>query len=109
MERVARRTAALNAGAIAPVRSRVASLSIRLSAAIVTATMDEPRVLTVRIGRDPIEAVPSGPLGGEPRTLDVGLRALGEKQTGQRLRYRQQLYTFGRRDPVQPRGARPGR
>ena len=31
---------------------RDAALSIRLSAAIVTASVDEPRVLTVRIGRD---------------------------------------------------------
>jgi len=109
MERVARRTAALNAGAIAPERSRVASLSIRLSAAIVTATMDEPRVLTVRIGRDPIEAVPSGPLEAEHRTLDVGLRAWVERQTGQRLGYVEQLYTFGDRDRVETGEARPGR
>ena len=39
---------------------RGASLSIRLSAVIVTATIDEPHVLTVRIGHDPIDALPSG-------------------------------------------------
>jgi len=109
MERVARRTAALNAGAIAPERSRVASLSIRLSAAIVTATMDEPRVLTVRIERDPIEALPSGQLEAEHRTLEVGLRAWVERQTGQRLGYVEQLYTFGDRDRVETGEARPGR
>jgi len=54
---------------------RGAALSIRLSAVIVTATIDEPRVLTVRIGHDPIEALPSGPLEVEHRTLEVGLRA----------------------------------
>ena len=54
---------------------RGASLSIRLSAVIVTATIDEPRVLTVRIGHDPIEALPSGPLEVEHRTLEVGLRS----------------------------------
>ena len=54
---------------------RGASLSIRLSAVIVTATIDEPRVLTVRIGREPFEALPSGPLEVEHRTLEVGLRA----------------------------------
>jgi hypothetical protein len=35
---------------------RRAALSIRLSAVIVSATIDEPRVLTVSIGHDPIEA-----------------------------------------------------
>ena len=69
-------------------RSREATLSISLSAAIVTATaVDEPRVLTVRIGREPIEALPSGPLEVEHRTLEVGLRAWVERQTRQRLGY----------------------
>jgi hypothetical protein len=81
--------------------SRGASLSIRLSAVIVTATIDEPRVLTVRIGRDPIEALPSGPLEVEHRTLEVGLRAWVERQTAQRLGYVEQLYTFGDRDRVE--------
>src|SRR5215813_2782790 len=80
---------------------RGASLSIRLSAVIVTATIDEPRVLTVRLGRDPIEALPSGPLEVEHRTLEVGLRAWVERQTSQRLGYVEQLYTFGDRDRVE--------
>jgi hypothetical protein len=80
---------------------RGASLSIRLSAVIVTATIDEPRVLTVRIGRDRIEALPSGPLEVEHRTLEVGLRAWVERQTAQRLGYVEQLYTFGDRDRVE--------
>jgi len=80
---------------------RRAALSIRLSAAIVTATIDEPRVLTVRIGDDPIEALPSGPLEVEHRTLEVGLRAWVERQTSQKLGYVEQLYTFGDRDRVE--------
>jgi len=86
---------------------RGASLSIRLSAVIVTGTIDEPRVLTVRIGRDPIEALPSGPLEVEHRTLEVGLRAWVERQTAQKLGYVEQLYTFGDRDRVED--ARAGR
>ena len=86
---------------------RGASLSIRLSAAIVAATIDEPRVLTVRIGRDPIEALPSGPLEVEHRTLEVGLRSWVERQTAQKLGYVEQLYTFGDRDRVED--ARAGR
>ena len=51
---------------------RRAALSVRLSAVIVTATIDEPRVLTVHIGHDPVEhdpveALPSGPLEVEHR------------------------------------------
>jgi len=86
---------------------RGASLSIRLSAVIVTATVDEPRVLTVRIGHDPIGALPSGPLEIEHRTLEVGLRAWVERQTAQKLGYVEQLYTFGDRDRVED--ARAGR
>src|SRR6267154_4780766 len=86
---------------------RGAALSIRLSAAIVTATVDEPRVLIVRIGREPVEALPSGPLEVEHRTLEVGLRAWVERQTSQRLGYVEQLYTFGDRDRVED--ARAGR
>ena len=86
---------------------RGASLSIRLSAVIVTATIDEPRVLTVRIGQEPIEALPSGPLVVEHRTLEVGLRAWVKRQTAQRLGYVEQLYTFGDRDRVED--ARAGR
>ncbi len=86
---------------------RGASLSIRLSAAIVAATIDEPRVLTVRIGHDPIEALPSGPLEVEHRTLEVGLRSWVERQTAQKLGYVEQLYTFGDRDRVED--ARAGR
>jgi len=80
---------------------RGAALSIRLSAVIVTATIDEPRVLRVRIGHDPIEALPSGPLEVEHRTLEVGLRAWVERQTSQKLGYVEQLYTFGDRDRVE--------
>jgi hypothetical protein len=86
---------------------RGATLSIRLSAVIVTATIDGPRVLTVRIGDDPIEALPSGPLEVEHRTLEVGLRAWVERQTSQKLGYVEQLYTFGDRDRVED--ARTGR
>src|SRR5271169_283409 len=86
---------------------RGASLSIRLSAVIVAATIDEPRVLTVQLGHEPVEALPSGPLEVEHRTLEVGLRAWVERQTGQRLGYVEQLYTFGDRDRIED--ARAGR
>src|SRR5260370_17152579 len=109
MERSAAGLAALSAREVAGERGRSASLAIRLSAAIVTATVDEPRVLTVRIGGEPIEALPSGPLEVEHRTVEVGLRAWVERQTSQRLGYVEQLYTFGDRDRVETGEAEPGR
>src|SRR5437868_8277763 len=109
MQRSAAGLAALSASEVAGERGRSASLSIRLSAAIVTATVDEPRVLTVWIGGEPIEALPSGPLEVEHRTLEVGLRSWVERQTSQRLGYVEQLYTFGDRDRIETGEARAGR
>src|SRR5207253_677106 len=80
-----------------------------LSAAIVTATIEEPRILTLRIGHEPVEALPSGPLEVEHRTLEVGLRAWVERQTSQKLGYVEQLYTFGDRDRTETGETRPGR
>src|SRR6266851_1888808 len=91
----------LSAGPIAAERG--AALSIGLSAVIVAASIHEPRVLTVRSGLDDdevVEALPSGPLEAEHRTLEIGLRTWVERQTSQRLGYVEQLYTFGDRDRV---------
>ncbi|MBV9824635.1 MAG: hypothetical protein JO001_02990 [Alphaproteobacteria bacterium] len=79
-----------------------AALSVGLSAVIVAATVDEPRVLTIRLhdGDVTSDALPSGPLEAEHRTLEVGLRAWVERQTSQHLGYAEQLYTFGDRDRV---------
>ncbi len=84
-----------------------AGLSIGLSAVIVAATILEPRVLTLKLPAgglplDPaltgVEALPSGPLEAEHRTLEIGLRSWVERQTSQSLGYVEQLYTFGDRD-----------
>jgi hypothetical protein len=90
-------------------RGRRASLSIRLSAVIVAATVDEPRVLIVRNGRGPAEALPAGPLEVEHRTLEIGLRSWVEQQTHEKLGYVEQLYTFGDRNRVETGAARPER
>ncbi len=90
-------------------RNRAASLPIRLCAVIVAATVEAPRVLTVRIGRAPAEALPAGPLEVEHRTLEIGLRAWVERQTRERLGYVEQLYTFGDRDRVETDAAQPRR
>jgi hypothetical protein len=97
------------ARAVAQERGRGASLPIRLSAVIVAATIDDSRVLTVRSERATADALPSGPLEVEHRTLEVGLRSWVERQTHEKLGYVEQLYTFGDRDRVETDAARPGR
>ena len=90
-------------------RGRAASPSIGLNAAIVTATVDEPRVLTIRYDQGAGEGLPSGPLEAEHRTLEIGLRAWVERQTSQTLGYVEQLYTFGDRDRMAGGDAEPVR
>jgi hypothetical protein len=93
----------------ASLGGRAASLSVGLNAAIVAATGNEPRVLTIRFGPDDGEGLPSGPLEAEHRTLEIGLRAWVERQTSQTLGYVEQLYTFGDRDRMAGGEAQPVR
>src|SRR6202047_2994817 len=109
MEQTGEHAAALSPRTIPRRGAHRAALAVRLSAVIVTATIAEPRVLTVRLGDDPPEALPSGPLEVEHRTLEVGLRAWVERQTAQKLGYVEQLYTFGDRDRIETGESRPGR
>src|SRR2546429_7889002 len=79
-----------------------AALSIGLCAAIVAASEHEPRVLTLHFagpGGSPAEALPSGPLEAEHRTLEIGVRAWVERPTSQRPGYVEQLFTVVGRDP----------
>ncbi|MFC1459176.1 hypothetical protein ACETIH_21210 [Microvirga arabica] len=70
--------------------------TVDLSAVIMAATPDEPRVLTVRV--DQPDGLPSGPLQSQHRTLEMGLRTWVAEQTQLTLGYVEQLYTFGDRD-----------
>jgi hypothetical protein len=82
------------------------SLNVELTAVIAAATSAEPRVLTLRTGRDEPDSLPSGPLAADHRTLEAGLRAWVEQRTEQKLGYVEQLYTFGDRGRhAEPRGA----
>ncbi len=82
-------------------------LSIGLNAVIVAVIEDEPCVLTVSskagaVDGEDLIALPFGPFEpGSHRTLDAGLRSWVEAQTGLKLGYVEQLYTFGDqgRDP----------
>jgi hypothetical protein len=59
--------------------------------AVVTAVVDGvPRVLTA----EDRAHLPAGPLRSDHRSLQAGLRAWVEQQTGHRLGYVEQLYTF---------------
>ena len=71
-----------------------------LIAVLVAVTGDEPRVMTVQAG----EALPSGPFESRHRSLQGGLRAWVESQTGHPVGYLEQLYTFADRDrdPLTP-------
>ena len=63
--------------------------------AVVAAVIDNcPRALTIKQGK----ALPSGPFELGHRSLQAGLRDWVEQQTGHRLGYIEQLYTFADRD-----------
>ena len=80
------------------------TVSVELSAVIVAALPETPRVLTVRAGRAGEIGLPSGPLGRRHRTLEAGLRVWVREQTGYDLGYVEQLYTFGDHNRLSPRG-----
>ncbi|TCT41045.1 NUDIX hydrolase [Martelella mediterranea] len=63
--------------------------------AVLAAVTDEtPRIMTVRAGA----ALPSGPFESVHRSLQAGLRAWIESQTGHPVGYLEQLYTFADKD-----------
>jgi hypothetical protein len=71
-----------------------AGLSVDLVAVLTAVTNSQPRVMTIRDGA----ALPSGPFELDDRSLQSGLRAWVERQTGHPLGYVEQLYTFADRD-----------
>jgi hypothetical protein len=71
-------------------------LAVDLVAVLAAVTDGEPRVMTIRAG----SALPSGPFDSDDRSLQSGLRAWVERQTGHPLGYVEQLYTFADRDRV---------
>ena len=80
-------------------------IEIGLTAAIVAVEEGEPAILVAGDGKssEPRAGLPFGPF--DPlahRTFEIGLRAWVEAQTGLRVGYVEQLYTFG------DRGRQPG-
>jgi hypothetical protein len=75
-------------------------IEIGLTAAIVTVEDNEPAILVAGESRngDKLAGLPSGPFDPlQHRTFEIGLRSWVEAQTGLRLGYVEQLYTFGDR------------
>ena len=75
-------------------------IEIGLTAAVVAIEANEPRILVASGGEanEPRAGLPFGPF--DPlahRTLELGLREWVEEQTGLRLGYVEQLYSFGDR------------
>ncbi len=75
-------------------------IEIGLTAAVVAIEASEPRILVASGGQagEPRAGLPFGPF--DPlahRTLELGLREWVEEQTGLRLGYIEQLYSFGDR------------
>ncbi len=77
-------------------------LAVDLVAVLAAVTDGEPRVMTIRDGT----ALPSGPFELDDRSLQSGLRAWVERQTGHPLGYVEQLYTFADRDRAGEGGAK---
>lgn len=74
--------------------TRSQTVSADLIAVVIAVTNREPRVLTIAQAG----ALPSGPFELGHRSLQSGLRAWVERQTGHPLGYIEQLYTFADRD-----------
>jgi hypothetical protein len=79
--------------------TRTAAVEIGLNAAIVSVSNYEPQILVVRRSEGAgLASLPSGPFTPlAHRTLEIGLRAWVNQQTGLDLGYVEQLYTFGDR------------
>jgi hypothetical protein len=85
--------------------TKLTPIEIGLTAAIVAVEADEPAILVAADGAkgEPRAGLPFGPFDPVThRTFEMGLRAWVEAQTGLRVGYVEQLYTFG------DRGRHPG-
>jgi len=85
--------------------NREDAITVDLTAVILRVKESEPQVMTVQ---SPL-SLPSGAFSpGKHRTLELGLRSWVQEQTGQKLDYVEQLYTYGNwnRNSVSRHGSR---
>jgi len=80
------------------LNSGASPATVDLTAVIVAMIDGEPCILTVQSGANDRDTLPCGPLQPDHRTLQAGLRSWVEYQTGLRLGYMEQLYTFADRN-----------
>ena len=85
----------------------VQRVSVELGAVLVAVSGDEPYVLVLPSADGRSDALPSGPLESQHRTLELGLRAWIGEHTQHKIGYVEQLYTFGDRNR-QPNDTRTG-
>ncbi|MEL6985964.1 MAG: hypothetical protein AAFO29_26270 [Actinomycetota bacterium] len=78
-------------------------VAVTLEAVLVAVTDESPKTLVVP-GGGGWRRLPAGPLDGDDRTLELGMRRVLRSQTGLEAGYAEQLYTFGDLD----RSASPG-
>ena len=81
--------------------ARAQPTGVELIAVLVAVADGRPLAMTIDDGR----ALPSGPFEVGHRSLQSGLRAWVERQTGHPLGYIEQLYTFADRSAHRRRGA----
>ncbi|MER8758022.1 hypothetical protein NKH69_20440 [Mesorhizobium sp. M0976] len=82
--------------------AKAKQVEAELIAVVVSVNDGEPAVLTI----GEADCLPSGPFALEHRSLQSGLRAWVEQQTGHPLGYIEQLYTFADRDRADRRQQR---
>src|SRR6516162_9028953 len=80
--------------ALAAQEGSTQPIGVELIAVLVAVAESRPLAMTIEDGR----ALPSGPFEVDHRSLQSGLRAWVERQTGHPLGYVEQLYTFADRD-----------
>ena len=80
--------------ALAAQEGSTQPIGVELIAVLVAVAESRPLAMTIEDGR----ALPSGPFEVDHRSLQSGLRAWVERQTGRPLGYVEQLYTFADSD-----------
>ena len=74
------------------------AVEIGLNAAIIAIVENGPAILRIPGGEDGLDGLPFGPFNPvRHRTMELGLRQWVQEQTGLKLGYVEQLYTFGDR------------
>ena len=81
------------------------AVEIGLNAAIIAIVENAPAILRIPDGENGLDSLPFGPFNPvSHRTMELGLRQWVQEQTGLKLGYVEQLYTFGDRGRQRQKG-----